>query len=217
MKTKATPTMSSVGEMRNVRTLPIQQRSSDRMQSLLNAAAALIDEEGIDGVTTTAVAYRSRSSVGVLYRYFPNVDSLLKALAERNMSRYLARVEQGAAAAPEKPWSAWDNTLDSYIDMFRNEPGFRHLGFGDIINERFLDDELSNNSVIARAFAAQLAQTHNVPVTDVMIFHLDVGIAMGSALVHRAFLYDVRGDEKFIEEARTIIGAYLRSRLPLTP
>jgi AcrR family transcriptional regulator len=217
MKTKATPTMSSLNELRNVRTQPIQQRSSDRMKSLLDAAAILIDEEGIDGVTTTAVAYRSRSSVGVLYRYFPNVDSLLKALAQRNMSRYLDRVQEGAEKASSEPWSAWDNTLDSYVDMCRHEPGFRSLGFGDIINERFLDEELSNNSVIARAFAEQLSETHNVPVTDTMIFHLDAGIAMGSALVHRAFLYEPRGDKKFIEEARTVIGTYLRSQLPLTP
>lgn len=217
MTTKATPTMPNPPEMRNVRTQPIQQRSTDRMQSLLNAAAALIDEEGIDGVTTTAVAYRSRSSVGVLYRYFPNVDSLLKALAHRNMSRYLARVQEGAERASDTPWSAWDNTLDSYVDMYRNEPGFRHLGFGDIINERFLDDELTNNSVIARAFAEQLSESHNVPVTEAMIFHLDVAIAMGSGLLHRAFLYAPRGDAKFIEEARTLIGTYLRSQLPLTP
>jgi AcrR family transcriptional regulator len=214
---KATPTMSNLNDLRNVRTQPIQQRSTDRMQSLLDAAAALIDEEGIDGVTTTAVAYRSRSSVGVLYRYFPNVDSLLKALAQRNMSRYLDRVQDGADNTPDVPWSAWDNTLDSYVDMYRHEPGFRHLGFGDIINERFLDEELSNNSVIARAFAEQLSEVHSVPVTEKMIFHLDVGIAMGSALVHRAFLYDPKGDAKFIEEARIIIGDYLRSQLPLTP
>jgi AcrR family transcriptional regulator len=216
MKTKATPTMSSLNELRNVRTQPIQQRSSDRMKSLLDAAAILIDEEGIDGVTTTAVAYRSRSSVGVLYRYFPNVDSLLKALAQRNMSRYLDRVHEGAQKTSDEPWSAWDNTLDSYVDMCRHEPGFRSLGFGDIINERFLDEELSNNSVIARAFAEQLAETHNVPVTDTMMFHLDAGIAMGAALIHRAFLYEPRGDKKFIEECRTVIGTYLRSQLPLT-
>jgi AcrR family transcriptional regulator len=209
--------MASSHDTLNIRTQPIQQRSSDRMQSLLDAAAVLIDEEGIDGVTTTAVAYRSRSSVGVLYRYFPNVTSLLKALAQRNMSRYLDRVQEGADMTPDIPWSAWDNTLDSYVDMYRHEPGFRHLGFGDIINERFLDDELTNNSLIARAFAQQLSEVHNVPVTDTMIFHLDVGIAMGSSMVHRAFLYDPRGDQKFIEEAREIIGTYLRSRLPLTP
>jgi len=199
----------------STRAQPVQKRSADRMQQLLHAAAALIDEEGLDAVTTTAVAYRSRSSVGVLYRYFPNVDSLLKALAQRNMQRYLDLVQAGSDRTSDEPWSSWDNTLDSYVQMYRHEPGFRHLGFGDIINERFLDAELSNNSLIARAFAQQLSETHGVPVTDKMLFHLDVGIAMGVGLLRRAFLYDPRGEERFIEEARNTVGPYLRANLPL--
>lgn len=198
----------------SMRAKPVQQRSADRMQHLLDAAATLIDEEGLDAVTTTAVAYRSRSSVGVLYRYFPNVDSLLKALAQRNMQRYLDFVETGSDRTPDVPWSSWNNTLDSYIYMYLNEPGFRHLGFGDIINERFLDAELSNSSLIARAFAQQLSETHSVSITDTMLFHLDVAIAMGTALIHRAFMYDPRGDQRFIEQAREIVGNHLRTQLP---
>lgn len=201
-----------------VRTIPVQQRSNDRMRALLDAAAALIEEEGIDAVTTTAVAYRSRSSVGVLYRYFPNVDSLLKALAQRNMQRYFDLVQEGIDKAPvEIPWSSFDNTVDSYAYMFRHEPGFRGLRFGDIISDRFLDDHLSNNSVIARAFAQQHSETHALPVTEEMLFHLEVAVAMASAIMHRAFLYDPRGDERFIEHARDFIGTYLRSHLPINP
>ncbi len=156
--------MDTSHEVLNLRTTPIQQRSSDRMQSLLDAAAVLIDEEGIDGVTTTAVAYRSRSSVGVLYRYFPNVDSLLKALAQRNMQRYMDRVQEGADRAGAAPWSAWDNTLATYVDMYRHEPGFRHLGFGDIIVERYLDEEPTNSTVVARIFAQMLSEEPTSPL-----------------------------------------------------
>jgi AcrR family transcriptional regulator len=200
-----------------IRNVPIQQRSANRMQALLDAAATIIDEEGVDGVTTTAVAYRSRSSVGVLYRYFPNIESLLKALAQRNMQRFLELVQEGSDTTPDEPWSSWDTTLDSYVHMFRHEPGFRGLSFGDIVNERFLDAELSNNSVIARAFAQQVSETHNVPVTESLLFHMEVGVAMGTAIIHRAFLYDPRGDSRFIEHAREFLGNYLRTYVPITP
>jgi len=199
-----------------MRNTPVQQRSTDRMQALLDAAAALIEEEGVDAVTTTAVAYRSRSSVGVLYRYFPNVDSLLKALAQRNMQRFFDLVQEGIDNAPaDIPWSSWNNTLESYVHLYRHEPGFRGLRFGDIVSERFLDDELSNDSVIARAFAQQHSETQGLPVTDDMLFHLEIGVAMGTSILHRAFLYDPRGDEKFIEHAREFIGTYLRTYLPI--
>ena len=201
----------------DLRTIPVQQRSAERMNSLLDAAAALIDEEGIDGVTTTAVAYRSRSSVGVLYRYFPNIDSLLKALAQRNMQRYLEMVAEGSDRTPDIPWSSWDNTLDSYVHMFRNEPGFRGLRFGDIISDRFLDADLSNNTVIARAFAEQVSETHSVPVNHDLLFHLEVGVTLGTAIIHRAFMYDPKGDPEFIEHAREFIGNYLRTYIPINP
>jgi AcrR family transcriptional regulator len=199
-----------------LRTVPVQQRSNLRMANLLDAAAHIIATEGIDAVTTTSAAHHSGSSVGVIYRYFPNIDSLLRALAHRNLQRYLARVEEGSKQTPDQPWSSWDRTLDSFVDMCRTEPGFRQLGFGDIIHDRFLVNDVSNNTVISRAFAGMVAQTHIVPVTDDMLFHLEVAVCMGSALLDQAFHQDPLGDSRFIEEARRTIGEYLRSTIPLT-
>jgi len=198
-----------------LRTVPIQQRSNQRMQALLDAAANIISAEGIDAVTTTSVAYKSNSSVGVIYRYFPNIDSLLRALAHRNLQRYLARVEEGSDKSPAEPWSSWDLTLDSFVDMCRSEPSFRQLGFGDIIHDRFLDNEISNNTVVSTAFAGMVSETHNIPVTDQMLFHIETAVWMGSALLNRAFQSDPVGDERFIEEARRVIGDYLRTNVPI--
>jgi AcrR family transcriptional regulator len=185
------------------------------MQNLLDAAAGIIASEGIDAVTTTSVAYKSGSSVGVIYRYFPNIDSLLRALAHRNLQRYLARVEEGSDRTPDEPWSSWDLTLDSFVEMSRHEPSFRQLGFGDIINDRFLASDVSNNTVVAKAFAGMVSETHGVPVSDRMLFHIEAAVWMGSALLNRAFHADPVGDERFIEEARKVIGDYLRTNLPL--
>src|ERR1700744_3397739 len=71
-----------------VRTEPVKQRSAQRVAHLLDTAAALIDEAGIDALTTSEVAARSDSSVGGVYRYFPNIQSLLRALAARNLERF---------------------------------------------------------------------------------------------------------------------------------
>lgn len=198
-----------------VRTVPVQRRSADRMEALLDAAAHIIDEDGIEAVTTTSVAYRSDSSVGVLYRYFPNINSLLQALARRNLQRYLERVQEGSDLTPEEPWSSWDLTLDSYVHMYLHEPSFRSLRFGDIITERFLSTEESNTSVIAKAFAGMVSETHSVPVTKDMLFHLEVAISMGQALVALAFERNAKGDKAVIEHARSLIGDYLRTNIPI--
>ena len=129
--------------------------------------------------------------------------------------RYLARVEEGSDKSPAEPWSSWDLTLDSFVDMCRSEPSFRQLGFGDIIHDRFLDNEISNNTVVSTAFAGMVSETHNIPVTDQMLFHIETAVWMGSALLNRAFQSDPVGDERFIEEARRVIGDYLRTNVPI--
>lgn len=199
-----------------LRTIPIQKRSANRMEALLDAAATLIDEGGIDAVTTTAVAYRSGSSVGVLYRYFPNVDALLRQLATRNLHLYLQAVKEGSDLTPDEPWSSWDLTLDAFVRLCRSEPSFLHLRFGELITDRFLSDEDANNAVIAKEFANLVAETHSIPVTRDMVFHLEIAVAMGQALMTEAFRRNRDGDEKIIDEARNVIGDYLRNSVPIS-
>jgi len=198
-----------------MRTEPVQQRSADRIALLLDAAAALIDDSGIDGVTTSAVAKRSRSSVGVVYRYFPNIQSLLRALAARNMERYLQRVWEGVTNSPAEPWSSFDSTLDAFVAMTRHEPGFRALRFGDVIDQRFISAEISNNQILARAFADQVGATYDFEPDDELVFHLEVAIEIASGLLTRAFQLDKDGDERFIEATRDLCGTYLRTHIPL--
>lgn len=199
-----------------MRTEPVQQRSAERIEMLLDAAAALIDEGGIDGVTTSAVAKRSGSSVGVVYRYFPNIQSLLRALAVRNMERYLERVAEGVAASGPEPWSSFDSTLDAFVDMTRHENGFRALRFGDVIDQRFMNPELSNNAILARKFAEQTGETYGFEPDADLVFHMEVAVEIASGLLTRAFQIDPDGDERFIEATRRLCGDYLRANIPLT-
>lgn len=198
------------------RTEPVQQRSADRITNLLDAAADLIDEHGIDGLTTSDVASRSGSSVGVVYRYFPNIQSLLRALAARNMRRFTDR-----ALGSESPvlWMSGMNlAIDVYADLMRTEPGFRELGFGDVIDRRFIQPELSNNSVLAGHFKDLFAQRYGVAPSEDLSIDLEIVVEIADALLHRAFLYERDGDERYIAKLRVIVSDYLaRHRVPEAP
>lgn len=65
------------------RRTPRQERGAARVERLLNAAAALIAELGVEGTTTNAIAAAAATSVGSLYQFFPNKDAVVHALAER--------------------------------------------------------------------------------------------------------------------------------------
>lgn len=196
----------------SVRTEPVQQRSADRITSLLDAAAALIDEHGIDGLTTSDVATRSGSSVGVVYRYFPNIQSLLRALAARNMEKFTSQFFGSDQSAD---WMATINSaIDAYAELFRTEPGFRALGFGDVIDKRFVQPEVSNNSVLATGFTELFVRKYGLTESDDLSVDLEIVIEIADALLQRAFLYEKQGDERFIAKLRSIVFDYLSPLVP---
>lgn len=192
-----------------VRTEPVQQRSADRITSLLDAAAELIDRNGIDGLTTSDVAARSESSVGVVYRYFPNIQSLLRALATRNMEKFRQAVYTAMPEGSTDWMAGLDQAIDAYAELSRSEPGFRALRFGDIIDERFLQPEHSNNSLLAEMFQNLLVKRFHVEDSDELTLDLEVLVEIIDALLHRAFLYEARGDERFIQKLRGILRDYM--------
>jgi AcrR family transcriptional regulator len=55
------------------------------MQAILDAAAALIADEGTDSLTMQAIAEHARTSNGSLYHFFPDLKSVLAALTDRHV------------------------------------------------------------------------------------------------------------------------------------
>lgn len=191
------------------RTEPVQQRSTERITQLLNAAAELIDENGINGLTTSDVATRSQSSVGVVYRYFPNIQSLLRALAARNMGLFTERVFDTPGDGSRTWIDSLQFAIDEYADLMRHEPGFRALGFGDVIDKRFIRADKSNNTALAEAFAGLFERTHSTRPSAELSLDLDVVMEIINALLQRSFLYERNGDERILNRLRSIVKQHL--------
>ncbi len=64
-------------------TPPKQARSQRTLDRILNAAAEIVREEGVDRLTVAKVVRRARSSVGSFYARFGGREDLLRLLRER--------------------------------------------------------------------------------------------------------------------------------------
>ena len=64
----------------NQRKTPVQRRSAATVEFVLDAAARILDEVGLAGLNTNAVARRAGISVGSLYQYFPGKEAIVSAL-----------------------------------------------------------------------------------------------------------------------------------------
>jgi AcrR family transcriptional regulator len=204
-----TTQLATIAAIARTRTAPIQKRSSERVTLLLDAAAGLIDEKGIDGLTTSNVAAKSNSSVGVVYRYFPNIQSLLRALAARNLERFMTGAFPDHATSTDL-LSHLDEPFQQYIRMAREEPGFRSLRFGTIIDERFVGgEENANDDLVAGIIEALRRRFVGLEPSDALRFDIEVTIEACTALMNRAFHEDSQGDLRFVDKARKIAGDLL--------
>ncbi|MCP5163106.1 MAG: TetR/AcrR family transcriptional regulator [Hahellaceae bacterium] len=107
---------------------PVQERSRERVNAILDQAAEMIREVGVQGAKTSEIARRAGISLPSLYRYFPNKAAIIKALAEQHIAK-LDNVLQGFIADFDLN-EGFDKLIDAYAEFYRNEPGYKEIWSG---------------------------------------------------------------------------------------
>ena len=87
---------------------PVQERSAATVDAILDGAARVLDRDGSDGFTTTAVARATGVSIGTLYQYFADKDELVAALSRRTRAALVARIADAAELACARTRTAAD-------------------------------------------------------------------------------------------------------------
>jgi AcrR family transcriptional regulator len=93
--------MSAAAE--TVRKLPKQARAQATVEAILTATEEVLVEVGYDRATTNAIARRAGVSIGSLYQYYPNKESLVTALCERHMTEIMGLLVGEIAALRGRP------------------------------------------------------------------------------------------------------------------
>ena len=79
--------MSRRPAIKSARKPPQQSRSKVTVTTILDATVRVLDQEGAEAATTKRIAEVAGVSVGTLYQYFGNRDSILDALQDREFER----------------------------------------------------------------------------------------------------------------------------------
>lgn len=66
---------------------PVQARAQSTIHHILDASAQILNQTGEEEFTTNKVAVKAGVSIGSLYQYFPNKDSIISALMENFMQQ----------------------------------------------------------------------------------------------------------------------------------
>jgi AcrR family transcriptional regulator len=90
--------------------------------AILDTTAALATEHGLRGVTMSQVAEQTGIGRATLYKYFPDVDSILLAWHERQISTHLNQLAEVRDRAGT-PWERLEAVLLAYALITRETHG----------------------------------------------------------------------------------------------
>ncbi|AZO60772.1 MAG: TetR family transcriptional regulator [Mesorhizobium sp.] len=190
------------------RRAPTQQRSRERVERMLAAAAALIAEQGSDAMRMGEVAERAGVSIGSLYQFFPDKRAIVWALAER----YTAESQACISAAlkdvsdAEGLKQAFSELVDLYYGMFLAEPVMRDIWSGTQADKALRELELADSRANARFLVAVLKRLRPGADTVAMETAALLVWQMGEAVMRLAISVDR-------EEGDRLVAAYKRMAL----
>jgi AcrR family transcriptional regulator len=99
------------------RKTPVQRRAAVTVDAISEATIQILLKQGINQLTTTRVAERAGVSVGTLYQYYPNKQSLLSAVLAEHVGKVASAVEDACDRARGKPLSEMLSTVvEAFVD-----------------------------------------------------------------------------------------------------
>ncbi|MCR9134637.1 MAG: TetR/AcrR family transcriptional regulator [Alphaproteobacteria bacterium] len=136
---------------RDGRRKPLQKRSIEKVQLILDAVDRLVVIHGTEALTTTHVAEETGFAVGTIYQYFGNRADLLIAAHDRLLERLAAGVTQAAARLDAFDEDSVEKLIRLFVDNARENPSYISL-----LNFAYLNKTYRHTDVVADDFIGDL-------------------------------------------------------------
>jgi AcrR family transcriptional regulator len=166
---------------------PIQARSRQTVAAILQATAQVLMTNGYDGTTTNLVAEKAGVSIGSLYEYFPNKESLVAALASVHVAELMARVDAVLSMPIDETLRAVVAALiRAGLDAHRIDPALHKVLVEQVPRIGTLAASLDISSVLQRKIEGDLRRrAPRLPAARVRMIALVLETCI-EALTHRA-------------------------------
>ena len=198
-------TVTTVG-----RRAPVQARSRQTVTRILDAAAAIADEQGVDAATTRAIADRAGVSYPSLYRFFADREAILDELLERHCAELDARCIEA-----EQTWQITsvadllDRDIELHVHYYRRYPGAARLWMGGRTSPTVTRHVRARMKSLADRIHAMLVTAGLVPA-DTDPRAMLVAVEMADRMLELAFRDGTDFDPDILEFGRRALIAFGR-------
>lgn len=191
------------------RRAPTQRRSRERVELVLDAAAGLVVEEGVGGLSTRAIAARAGVPVASIYQYFTGRDAIVLALVQRDTAEMDARVAEAVTGLQHPDVrSVVEATMRAFVSVYHQRPGFVVIWWRSRTNAAVKDFCRQHNRRVAamlHGFAVEAGLLRpDTPVRDV-----ELAVEVGDRVFELAFEHDLQGEEGLIARGVDLVSGYL--------
>lgn len=201
------------------RRTPVQSRSQQTVARVLDAASSLLTQTPLEDVTTTRIAAEAGLSIGALYRFFPDKQTIIDAIAVRHVEQFRASLEDSVMKILERefanletfdPAKILDSVVDAYVVYLDEHPDFRAISFGHHISAATKEREASPSvglPALLKNFMLERLAIPNTPELDLM---LRVVSEAGERLIAYAYEQPTREERnRVISEMKKMLASYL--------
>ena len=177
---------------------------------MLDTAARLIDDVGPEAVTTGMIAKAAGVSIGWLYDFFPNRESIFDAIVATSLDKVTPIAEAVHESRPDDDWrEVLGAVVDALFVFYQVEPGFRVLWFSRFQSAAMIEVNREHDLAGAMGAYERLAR-HGLDLVGISperALHLVIGIIDKG--LDLAFRIDPDGDRRIVDETVSAVVAYL--------
>jgi AcrR family transcriptional regulator len=193
-----------------VRRTPVQERSTDTVQQILKAASALLATEPLDQITTSRVAQAAGVSIGGLYRFFPDKQSIIDAIAVKHVEDLRAALEQQLGSGlPEDGPAFLGMVVDAYIAFLDDRPDFRAIALGRHVSASTRRHHASPDVGPAALVKRFVLESVGMDIGDLDL-RIRIAIEAGERLIAYAYEQASEGERRaVIVEMKALLAKYI--------
>ncbi len=201
------------------RRVPAQARSRLRVERILDEAARLVVERGVEALSTREIAAAADVPVASLYQYFADKEDVLLALAARDMAEMDEQVALDLAALVDTTTRGGGRgpgvadlvrtTMQAFVAVYDRRPAFVEIYLRGRTNpavHRFGREHNRRIAADLRAFAVDSGLATDELTESVALLAVEVG----DRVFELAYQRDAAGDRGLVEEGITMMTTHLQ-------
>lgn len=195
---------------KSARRSPVQERSQETVQRIFRVTSRLLATMPLDQITTSRISREADVSIGALYRFFPDKQSIVDAIAVRHMDEFRATFESRLTSMNFSDGPAFlGSVIDAFVAFLESRPDFQRIAFGQISagTRKSQTDPNASGAGLLKRF---MIETLGMPDLSSLDLQLRIAIETGERLFAYAFEQsDVAERARVVAEIKRLLSSYL--------